>query len=93
MDGEDDTHRDHHGAQHVYVGGGGTRRVEVISGVDRRRRWGREEKSRIIGESFGEGTIPQRPRPIAQNRCVDDVGPSCRPDTDQRPSSKPPLPS
>jgi transposase len=55
MDGEDDTHRDHHGAQHVYVGGGGTRRVEVISGVDRRRRWGREEKSRIIGESFGEG--------------------------------------
>jgi hypothetical protein len=23
MDGEDDTHRDHHGAQHVYVGGGG----------------------------------------------------------------------
>jgi transposase len=55
MDGEDDTHRDHHGAQHVYVGGSGGRRVEVISGVDRRRRWGREEKSRIIGESFGEG--------------------------------------
>jgi transposase-like protein len=54
-DGEDDTHRDHHGAQHVYVGGGGGRRVEVISGVDRRRRWGREEKSRIIAESFGEG--------------------------------------
>jgi transposase len=55
MDGEDDTHRDHHGAQHVYVGVGGARRVEVISGVDRRRRWGHEEKSRIIAESFGEG--------------------------------------
>ncbi len=48
MDGEDDTHRDHHGAQHVYVGGGGggARRVEVISGVERRRRWGHEEKWR-----------------------------------------------
>jgi hypothetical protein len=58
MDGEDDTHRDHHAAQHVYVGGGGKRRVEVISGVDRCRRWGREEKSRIIAESADSGLIP-----------------------------------
>lgn len=55
MDGEDDTHSDHHGAQHVYIGGGGARRGEVISGVERRRRWGHEEKSRIIAESFAEG--------------------------------------
>lgn len=55
MDGDKDTHGDHHGAQHVYGRAAGLRRVEVISGVERRRRWDRDEKSRIIAESFSPG--------------------------------------
>ena len=31
------------------------RRVEVISGVARRRRWSTEEKSRIVAESYAPG--------------------------------------
>jgi transposase len=31
------------------------RRVEVITGERRRRRWTGEEKARIVAESFGEG--------------------------------------
>jgi transposase len=44
-----------HGAQHVQAGPGAGRRVEVISGVERRRRWSREEKSQITAESFAPG--------------------------------------
>jgi transposase len=32
------------------------RRVEVISGVVRRRRWPRSEKARIVAESYAPGT-------------------------------------
>lgn len=38
---------------HVEVRSG--RRVEVISGVERRRRWAREEKAQITAESFAPG--------------------------------------
>ena len=31
------------------------RRVEVISGVARRRRWARSEKARIVAESYAPG--------------------------------------
>jgi transposase len=50
-----DGHGYQHGAQHVEVGAGAGRRVEVISGVERRRRWSREEKSQITAESFAPG--------------------------------------
>jgi|CXWL01.1.fsa_nt_gi transposase len=33
------------------------RRIEVISGVGRRRRWSAEEKARIVAESFAPGAI------------------------------------
>jgi transposase len=46
---------DQHGAQQVQVGFGVGRRVEVISGVERRRRWSCEEKSQITAESFVPG--------------------------------------
>lgn len=55
MDGEDDTHGDHHGAQHVLASVGRPRSVEVINGVERCRRWGLEEKSRIVAESRHPG--------------------------------------
>jgi transposase len=32
------------------------RRIEVITGRSRRRRWTAEEKARIVAESFEEGT-------------------------------------
>jgi transposase len=35
--------------------GGSYRRVEVITGERRRRRWTGEEKARIVAESFAEG--------------------------------------
>jgi transposase len=49
-----DEHGAEHGAQHVEVGFG-SRRIEVISGVERRRRWSGEEKARITAESFVAG--------------------------------------
>jgi transposase len=55
MGSNDDEHSAEHGAQHVEVGFGSRRRVEVISGVERRRRWSREEKARITAESFVAG--------------------------------------
>ena len=39
----------------MHVGYGVGRRVEVISGVERRRRWAREEKAQITAESFVPG--------------------------------------
>src|SRR5437588_10171366 len=35
--------------------GGSYRRIEVITGQRRRRRWTAEEKARIVAESFEEG--------------------------------------
>ena len=55
MGSNDDEHSAEHGAQHVEVGFGRSRRVEVISGVARRRRWSGEEKARITAESFVAG--------------------------------------
>jgi transposase len=43
------------GAQHVEMEMGGRRRVEVIRGVERRRRWSNDEKARITSESFRPG--------------------------------------
>jgi transposase len=33
------------------------RRIEVITGVDTRRRWSEETKARIVAESFAEGAV------------------------------------
>jgi transposase len=33
------------------------RRIEVITSVGRRRRWGAEEKARIVAESFAPGAV------------------------------------
>jgi transposase len=55
MGSSDDEHSAEHGSQHVEVGFGSRRRVEVISGVERRRRWSGEEKARITAESFVAG--------------------------------------
>jgi transposase-like protein len=55
MGSHDDEHGAEHGAQHIEVGFGSRRRVEVISGVERRRRWSGEEKARITAESFVAG--------------------------------------
>ena len=33
------------------------RRIEVITSVGRRRRWGSEEKARIVAESFARGAV------------------------------------
>jgi hypothetical protein len=40
--------------------GGSYRRIEVITGEHRRRRWTAEEKARIVAESFEEA--PRFPR-------------------------------
>jgi transposase len=55
MGSHDDEHGAEHGAQHIEVGFGSRGRVEVISGVERRRRWSGEEKARITAESFVAG--------------------------------------
>jgi len=46
---------DQHGTDGVDRGLDRRRRVEVISGVERRRRWSREEKTQITVESFASG--------------------------------------
>ncbi len=52
MDGADFEECGERGGQHVHHEVGSRRRVEVISGVERRRRWSRDEKARITSESF-----------------------------------------
>jgi transposase len=50
-----DRHHHQHGAQGdrgEYGEAGGIRRIEVITGRERRRRWSREEKARITALSF-----------------------------------------
>jgi len=44
-----------HGPQPYRAGAVGPRRVEVITGHDRRRRWSPEDKTRIIAESMHPG--------------------------------------
>ena len=55
MTSEGDQHPHQHGAQGAERRSDGPRRIEVITGSDRRRRWGREEKARITAESFAPG--------------------------------------
>ncbi len=55
MRSEGDQHPHQHGAHRAERGAESARRIEVITGSDRRRRWGREEKARITAESFAPG--------------------------------------
>ncbi len=52
---ECDRHPHQHGAQGAEGRSEAPRRIEVITGTDRRRRWTRVEKARITAESFGPG--------------------------------------
>ncbi len=52
---EGDQHSHQHGAQGSERRSEGPRRIEVITGSDRRRRWARAEKARITAESFAPG--------------------------------------
>ncbi len=52
---EGDRHADQHGAQGSDRGSKAPRRIEVITGSDRRRRWSRAEKALITAESFAPG--------------------------------------
>ena len=49
-------HRHQHSAQGREAGARPVRRIEVITGPDRRRRWSRELKAQITEESFRPGT-------------------------------------
>ena len=49
------TDDEEHGPQPYRAGAVGPRRVEVITGQDRRRRWSPEDKTRIIAESMNPG--------------------------------------
>jgi len=55
-EGNDDGHQHHH--QHGAQGGEWSRlrRIEVITGQERRRRWSAEEKAKITAESLEPGT-------------------------------------
>ena len=48
-DSHHDTHQDSHDRN------GGYRRIELISGTPRRRRWSDDERARILSESFEPG--------------------------------------
>lgn len=52
---EGDQHPHRHGAQGADGQWQAPRRIEVITGSDRRRRWTRAEKGRITAESFAPG--------------------------------------
>ncbi len=49
-DSHHDTHQDSHKKEEGY------RRIELISGTSRRRRWSEEERARILAESFAPGS-------------------------------------
>jgi transposase len=51
----DDSHQDSHQA-------GTYRRIELITGETRRRRWTTEEKAEILAESFQPGRVSRRLR-------------------------------
>ena len=55
MDGEDFGRGGEPGSATINLEIGGRGRVEVIGGVERRRRWSRAEKAQITGESFMPG--------------------------------------
>ena len=65
--------------------GGSYRRIEVITGQRRRRRWTAQEKARIVAESFeeganiSEGRAPQWRCPWAAHGVATEVGGSGRP--------------
>lgn len=46
---ENDSHQDNHNDKDRY------RRIELITGTARRRRWSAEERARIVAESFAPG--------------------------------------
>ena len=49
------SHGDQHSAQDDRAGAERYRRVEIITGTERRRRWLAEDKARITAESFAPG--------------------------------------
>jgi transposase len=55
QDWRGDRHHHQHGAQGGQDDRGGIRRIEVITGRERRRRWSREDKARITALSFEPG--------------------------------------
>ena len=53
---ENDTHHDsHHDTRDARNDVGGYRRIELITGTERRRRWSYEERAQILAESFEPG--------------------------------------
>ncbi|MBU6299890.1 MAG: transposase [Alphaproteobacteria bacterium] len=53
---QNDTHHDsHHDTREARPDVGGYRRIELISGTVRRRRWSDEERAQILAESFEPG--------------------------------------
>jgi transposase len=46
----------HHNSRTTAANGDGFRRIEVITGVGRRRRWTAEDKARIVAESLDPAT-------------------------------------
>jgi transposase len=50
---DNDSHHDTH--QDSHKGGGAYRRIELITGTARRRRWSDDERARILAESFEPG--------------------------------------
>ena len=53
---ENDTHHDsHHDTRDARNDVGGYRRIELITGTERRRRWSDEERAQILAESFEPG--------------------------------------
>ena len=53
---ENDTHHDsHHDTRDARNDVGGYRRIELITGTERRRRWSDEERAQILAESFAPG--------------------------------------
>ena len=53
---QNDTHHDsHHDTREARNDVGGYRRIELISGTERRRRWSDEERAQILAESFEPG--------------------------------------
>jgi hypothetical protein len=47
---------------------GAYRRVELITGQRRRRRWTEEEKARLVAESFEDGANMRPDHPISRHR-------------------------
>ena len=66
-------------------------RVEVITSVQRRRRWSAEEKARIVQETYAPGmsvSLVARQHGVAPTRCSLGVG-----STAYSERSRPPIPN